>query len=342
MEDTSAPHPGFLSRLKDGLRGGARADEGPVRTVRVGVNAYGKLPIYKDFISAGLTEPGAREFRNWIDRGFSHRWSSDDACRETEIPRHLFLLRLPESGVFASGCLWGSGDQGGLRRFPFTLFAALPEGHKAAEPLPAAEYLDVMDRQAETIVSRFGANGSLAEFYKTYRGAEVDLPVKPRRRIAGEVRAEAERISISSFAGALCGAEAPVRWPLLLSRLRAAAEQTREDAPRAVRLPLSGALPRAREIQFWLLWLAGAVRRLPPVGILSSVVPAPGRLVLFFRDLRAQDIFLLHPARASYPLVEDLSGRSEEPLAESGPGAPPPPAPLPDDWDTPLASLLSA
>jgi len=131
-----------------------------------------------------------------------------------------------------------------------------------------------------------------------------------------------------------------MRWPMVLSRLRAAAEHTREDAPRAVRLPLSGTFPRAREIQVWLLWLAGAVRRLPPVGILSCPVPAPGRLVLFFRDLRAEDIFLLHPTRAEYPMVEDLSRRSETAIPEGGQVSPP--APQSGGWDGPLATLLAA
>jgi type VI secretion system ImpM family protein len=333
MENT-ASRPGFLSRLKDGLRGTSRTEE-PVPTVRVSLNAYGKLPIYKDFISAGLTEPGAREFRNWIDRGFSHRWSTDDACRETEIPRHLFLLRLPESGAFVIGCLWGSRDEGGLRRFPFTLFAAVPESHRAADPLTATESLEAMNHQADAVGKDFGSGGSLADFYRAYRGAELDLPVKPPKRIRREARGELERVTISSFAQALYGDEAAVRWPALLARLRSLAGESRDDGVRAVRLPLSGALTRAREMQFWLLWLGAQGPRDDVSGLLYAPGSSPARVTLLQRSLRPEDIFLLHPTRSEYPFAEDLSARSD-PSAAPITAEPAPSA----GWDRPLSSLL--
>jgi type VI secretion system ImpM family protein len=340
MEDTTARRPGFLSRLRDGLRGGARAGEEPVRSVRVALNAYGKLPIYKDFISAGLTDPGAREFRNWLDRGFSHRWSADDSYRETEIPRHLFLLRLPESGVFVSGCLWGSRDEGGLRRFPFSLFAALPEGHRAADPLAATEHLEAMNRQADAIGRDFGPGGSLAGFYRAYRGAELDLPVKPHDRIRREALGDLERVPISFLAAALYGAGAPTRWPALLASLEPLSAEPRGDSARAVRLPLSGVLSRARELQFWLLWLSrGHSGRNPVSGLLYPSGTAPGRVAILFRDLRPEDIFLLHPSRTDYPFAEDFSSRPDASGPESSPvtGVAPPPA----GWDRPLATLLT-
>jgi type VI secretion system ImpM family protein len=340
MEDTSARRPGFLSRLKDGLRGAPRGEE-PVPTVRVSLNAYGKLPIYKDFISAGLTEPGAREFRNWIDRGFSHRWSADDAYRETEIPRHLFLLRLPDSGFFVSGCLWGSQDEGGLRRFPFTLFAAISEGHRGADPLTATESLEAMNRQADAVGRDFGPGGSLAAFYRAYRGAELDLPVKPPKRIIREAQSEFERLTISAFAGALFGSEAPVRWPALLAGLRSFSAEPRDDGVRALRLPLSGSPSRARELQFWLLWLRAQRLRYAVTGLLYPPGNAPGRAALLFRDLRPEDIFLLHPSRMEYPHAADFSARSG-PSGEETPAGSAAPDPAPEGWDRPLSSLLEA
>ena len=91
MPDSFPPErPGLLKRLWGG---------GPekTKTFRLPVNAYGKLPIYKDFISSGLTEPAAREFRAWLDKGFSHRWATDEGCRDAEIPPYNFLVRLPDS-----------------------------------------------------------------------------------------------------------------------------------------------------------------------------------------------------------------------------------------------------
>jgi type VI secretion system ImpM family protein len=330
MQDTSTRRPGLLSRLL----GGSASSAEPVRTVGVALNAYGKLPIYKDFISAGLTEPGAREFRNWIDRGFSHRWSSDDALKGTSIPRHLFLLRLPESGAFVTGCLWGSEDEGGLRRFPFTIFASLPEGHAAAEPLTAAEHLDTLDRQADRILSGYGG-GSLAQFYRTYRGATVDLPARPPRRVTRETRADLERIPISTFAASLYGERSAEAWPALLARLRALAEGTGDETASALRLRLSGSLPRSRELQFWLLFLAAANRRRPVTGMLFPANRPEARATLFFRDLRAEDFLLLHPTRVDYPFAEDLSDVPAGPAAASA-GKPS------DGMDRPLSSLLES
>jgi type VI secretion system ImpM family protein len=332
MQDTSTRRPGLLSRL---LGGSASASE-PVRTVRVALNAYGKLPIYKDFISAGLTDPGAREFRNWIDRGFSHRWSSEDALKETSIPRHLFLLRLPESGSFVTGCLWGSEDEGGLRRFPFTIFACLPEGHAAAEPLTAAEHLDVLDRQADRIVSGFGRGGSLAQFYRTYRGAEMDLPARQPRRVTRETRAELERIPTAAFAASLFGERSGEAWPGFLARLRAAGEGKAGETAGAVRLRLSGSLSRSRELQFWLLYFAAVHRRRPVTGMLFPADPSGSRVTFFFRDLRAEDFLLLHPTRGDYAFAEDLSGA---PVAAAAAPASSAGTPSPD-FHRPLSALL--
>jgi type VI secretion system ImpM family protein len=331
MEDTSPHRPGLFSRLRDGLRGARRPGGEPVRTVRVALNAYGKLPIYKDFISVGLTDPGAREFRTWLDRGFSHRWSADDGYRETEIPRHLFLLRLPESGVLAAGSLWGSRDEGGLRRFPFTLFATLPEGHRAADPLTATESLEAMGRQADAVDRDFGPGGALATFYQAYRGAELEVPVKPSERIRREARADLERLTVSALAGALFGPEAPARWPALLSGLDAFAGASRGEGARAARVPLSGTLPRSRELQFWLLRMArvGAGRNV--TGLLYPAGSGAARATVFLRDLRPEDFLLLHPGRSDYPYAEDLGSVA---------GAAPSGAAAPADWDRPLATLL--
>jgi type VI secretion system ImpM family protein len=337
VEDTSARRPGFLSRLRDGFKGDARGQEKPVRTVRVPLNAYGKLPIYKDFITSGLTEPGAREFRNWIDRGFSHLWSREEACREVEIARYLFLLKLPESEVLVAGCLWGSGDEGGLRRFPFTLFTVLPGGHRAADPLVATEHLEVLNRQADSVLRVYGPGGSLANFYRAYRGAELDLPVKSPERISREARVEFDRVPLATLAKPLFGEEAAARWPGLLSELGKSAADSGASAP-PVRVPLSGVLSRARELQFWLLWLAGASpRRKLPAGMLYPAGGGPGAAAFFTRDLRPEDFFCLNPGRIAPAPPDPPAAPSAGPIAASE--APPFDAAA---WERPLSSLLTS
>jgi hypothetical protein len=60
------------------------------------------------------------------------------------------------------------------------------------------------------------------------------------------------------------------------------------------------------------------------------------RVTFFFRDLRAEDFLLLHPAREDYPFAEDLSGVlvGAAAAAPSSAGSPAP------DWNRPLSALL--
>jgi hypothetical protein len=269
------------------------------KTVRLGVNAYGKLPIYKDFISCGMTDPPAREFRVWIDKGFSHRWSNDEACVGAEIPPSSFLVRLPDSRGYAAGSLWGSSDEGGLRKFPFALFLSFPKDHAASDPLAAVEYLSDLERRASELRFTFGPGASLSSFYQTYRGTEIEVPVRPRSEVAKELKSELSDFSIAEFADSLFGDASTGAWPELLASAGSLA-----DSAGALRVPLSGRLPRAREVEFWLLWLErrDPKGKRPPVGVLYPHGHNPGRAVIFFRELKPEDFLLLHPQRSDLPL----------------------------------------
>jgi hypothetical protein len=318
------------------------------KTVRLGVNAYGKLPIYKDFISCGMTDAPAREFRVWIDKGFSHRWSNDEACVGSEIPPMSFLLRLPESRGYAAGSMWGSSDEGGLRKFPFALFLSFPRDHPASEPLAAVEYLSDLEKRASELRFTFGPGASLSSFYQTYRGTEIDIPVKPRAEVTKELKSELSDFSIAEFAESLFGDASSAAWPELLASAGALA-----DSAGALRVPLSGRLPRAREVEFWLLWLErrDPKGKRPPMGVLYPHGHNPGRAVIFFRELKPEDFLLLHPQRSDLPVVGEAiagvaggasslasarkkSGRSTPPPEEAA--APERPlAPLPEPVSAP-------
>src|ERR1700730_14098582 len=233
MPDSFPPErPGLLRRLWGG---------GPdkTKTFRLSVNAYGKLPIYKDFISSGLTEPAAREFRAWLDKGFSHRWATDDGCRESEIPPYNFLVRLPDSRGCAAGSLWGSRDEGGLRTFSFALFLFFPAALGAADAIAAVEYLGDLERRASELRFLFGPGASLSSFYQSYRGAELDVAIPGRDSVRKDFRSELSEFSVGELAESLSGDDAPETWPGLL-----AAAGSGADDRGAVPLPLGGRLPR--------------------------------------------------------------------------------------------------
>src|SRR5262249_29762772 len=214
----------------------------------------------------GLTDPAAREFRTWLDRGFSHRWSVDENYRDVNIEPHSFLFRLPDGKGCVAGSLWGSTDEGGLRRFPFTLFLSFPAGQAAADPLAAVEYLALVEARARDIREKFGAGGSLASLYQTYRGASLGCPLKTRDQIPREVQASDAEIPLSTFAQSILGPPAATAWPALLEQVSGPSS----ERVGAIRLPLGGALPRVRELEFWLLWIARQERtkRRPFCGVL--------------------------------------------------------------------------
>lgn len=326
------------------------------------LHLFGKLPIYKDFISCGLTDDPSKELRDWLSNGFSHRWSTREEYKGADIPLHTFLLHLPETKRFAAGALWGSEDEGGLRRFPFTLFTILPTGGRIADPLSAADYLSQFEQKALEIKKRVQNGMSLSSFYQAYRGIKLDLVVKSPKDVEAGLRANLDGTPVSTFARSLFGdEEAPDRWPGLLKGL---SEHAGTGGAAAVRIPLGERLPAGQQLQFWYLWLRAQGRSAEVCGLLSQRAGPFARAVLFFRDLRPDDVLLLHPERSDYDFVEELAPvapppvvtgatpltplREEEIPTASGGAASDPPDPLsgerslPAGWGAPLLGLVPA
>ena len=291
---------GFLTIFRKGS-----ADD-PPPTESWPLFAFGKLPVYKDFISVGLTDDVSREFRDWLSNGFSRHWSSRDDCRSAEIPLHAFLLRLPESRKMAVGALWGSSDQGGLRKFPFALFTILPAGKPAASVLTALDYLPVFETRAREIRRKYDSGGSLAAVYQDLRGAKIEIPVRKEEQIRVRLGEALSRWRVGSLARALFGDGAEVQWSALLSGLDAAHRNPTAGAA-AFRLPLAEEMVPLHQLKLWVVRLAKAAPGgVSPAGVLYRTGgPAP-RGVIFFRDARAEDILLLHPAAIPTDFVEEI------------------------------------
>ena len=286
--------------------------------------AFGKLPVYKDFISAGLTDDASREFRDWLSNGFSRLWSARDDCRSTEIPLHAFLLGLPESRKMAVGALWGSTDQGGLRKFPFALFTILPAGKPVASVLSALDYLPVFETRAREIRRKYEAGGALADVYQELRGARIEVPVRPQKQIRARLAEVLARDRVGPLATALFGADAAVRWPALLAGLDAAARHPAAGAA-ALRLPLAEGSGPLDQLKLWTERLMKA-SSVAPTGVLYRIEATVPCGVLFFRDARAEDVFLFHPAAIPTDFVEEIPPPVSEPAPqESAPPAGDPP-----------------
>jgi type VI secretion system ImpM family protein len=331
----------LFSKLKGGLSGA----DGPPKLETCTLHLYGKLPIYKDFISSGFTEEGSKDFRDWLGNGFSRRWSVLDQYKGTEIPLHTFLFALPGGKRSVAGALWGSHDEGGLRQFPFTLFAVVPQGKAVSDPFVALSFLEAFEERAAYIRRNFVQGRTVASFYDSFRGARIEVPVKRPAKIAEGVEKEAKGVTLGEFAESLLGPSAAAQWPGFLDRVKRACSHAPGEGAGAVRLPLGNLLPAEIQVQIWLTWLEGedVFADRGPSGTLVCRSGGRSRAVLLFRDLRPEDFLLLHPERTDYEFVEEtvLSGAApavegEDGTKPEGAGSEEPPA----GWTSPLASLL--
>lgn len=289
-----------------------------VKTTSHPLHAFGKLPFYKDFISCGLTDTPSREFRDFVSDGFSRRWCSRDGWNEVPIPAHSFLLRLPGSGRSVAGSLWGSADQGSLRKFPFTLFAVV--GGDAVDPVSSLDYLDDFERHAGKL-RHAGAGQTLQSFYDAYRGARIELGIRSRQRVGKALEPLLADVPVSRFAGALLGAGREAAFPRLVSWLRQASGP---DGAGAVRIPLANGLSPALQLSFWLMLLEGKGGP-AATGVLYSWDTSRPRGALLYRAIHPEDFLLLHPSATDYERVEEPPAelRAEEAAVEAGetPGA---------------------
>jgi type VI secretion system ImpM family protein len=317
---------------------------GGPKILRPALSTYGKLPLYKDFLRHGLAAREAQGFRQWLDRGFSRHWESDEACRNHRIEPHTFSLRFEGLARRVVGGLWGSHDQGELRRFPFTLFVSLPASGAFGDLSALGALEELTGRIAE--VRREAATETDAQgFYRRVRETSLTLRLERDTVVRQRLTKELGDVPVRSFAESLYGEAAAERWPALLAYLdrRRAAGRSRDrkgvSPPLACRLPVSPLLSTVRQAQLWAAVLLGTgAKGKDPFNVLlpgTGADPAGG-IVVLERDLRPDDVFAFHPSPPAYDFLEDLRTAvpgSAEPAAPSAPGA----ASLPDG---PLASLL--
>ncbi len=331
----------LFSKLKEGLSGA----DGPPKMETCALHLYGKLPIYKDFISSGFTEEGSKDFRDWLGNGFSRRWSPLEEYKGTEIPLHTFLLPLPGGRRSVAGAVWGSHDEGGLRQFPFTLFAVVPQGKAVADPFVALSFLEVFEERAAYIRRNFVQGRTVASFYESFRGARIEVAVKRPAKIAEGVEKEARGVTLGDFAESLLGPAAAAQWPGFLDRVKKACSHAPGEGAGAVRLPLGNLLPAELQVQIWLTWLEGegVLADRSPSGTLVCRSGGRSRAVLFFRDLRSEDFLLLHPERTDYEFIEETVPSGAARAADGdggkesgGTDSEEPPA----AWTSPLAGFL--
>jgi type VI secretion system ImpM family protein len=306
--DEEAAGPTFLETLGNLFGGGPKI-------VRPALSTYGKLPLYKDFLRHGLASREAQAFRQWLDRGFSRHWESDGVCRDHRIETHAFSLRFEGLARRLVGCLWGSHDQGELRRFPFTLFVSLPAGGAYGD-LAALSALERIVEWGSGVRREAAGEADPQGFYRRVREASLTLRLERDAAVRERLAKETADLTVERFASSLYGEAARERWPALLAyleRRRARARGHRADSPAApplaCRLPVSPLLPALSQAQLWAAALLGTgAKGKAPFNVLLPALGADpaGGIVILERDLRPDDVFSFHPDPPAYDFLEDL------------------------------------
>ena len=275
---------------------------GPKR-VELPVSAYGKLPIYKDFLRHGLAGQEAQAFKRWLDRGVSRLWAVHESYRDEEIPSLALLLSFPATGKSVLGYLWGSHDHGGLRRFPFALFVSLPAPTSSNLPLLFA--LDQVVEQASALRRKLERVSSLDAYYPLIRTSRFHLEIHGEK-VLKERLLERREPTVGDLADVFYGEDDEAdRWPALLRHLRRSGESS--GKPFSGRLPSTGALPAAELVSLWSLLLGDSRRQARrPLQLIYSPGASYAGITLLYRDLQPEDIYAFHPEMPGYEAIDDF------------------------------------
>ena len=281
---------------------------------------FGKLPFWPEYLEHGVSYPSSRALKDFLLRGRSAmEYAEEGGVDSGEERGSRFVIALAGSLELLVGFVGPSTDLGGLRRFPFAVFAHLPRRfygkHYALLPVGLDGVWEILEDTWRGLTEL----SSDAAFSEMAASTRIPMPRDP-----GEARAiyqaglgeGAQRI-FESFPGT-SPAGLAAGLPDLLRRLK----QERQNPAITAELPVSSSLEDAGvDAAAWLELLGRQfwLRRLEPSLFLDAGEGSGSRrLILRFGALDPMD----------YPLVFGVTGEGEQVLRpaqeHSGSGSPPP------------------
>ncbi|MBK9386845.1 MAG: DUF2094 domain-containing protein [Planctomycetes bacterium] len=84
------------------------------------LQAYGKLPLAKDYLRVGASQGHGRALREWLDHAYSGSVAAKGAAPSLPWPGRFVIGGGADEPLM--GSIWASSDRGGERPFPFAIF----------------------------------------------------------------------------------------------------------------------------------------------------------------------------------------------------------------------------
>jgi hypothetical protein len=261
------------------------------------LQAYGKLPLAKDYLRVGASQGHGRALREWLDRAYSGSVASKSAAPSLPWPGRFVVCCGAEEPVL--GSIWASSDRGGERPFPFALFV---ERRRKALLSELTEDESALPELWRTLERAYDAHRGAADgesYLAWMRDQELPLREIPPVR--------SPRVSWDAWVRAL--------WPdeglgelgeLLISLLRLAKLGHRGP----LRLPLAqDVAPLPQVLAWWsALGATGVLARaeLPTLYFPQDVqgTSEPSFCTFYFRSLSAADAIWIAPKSAHGDLGE--------------------------------------
>lgn len=279
------------------------------------LSCYGKLPIYKDYISLEVGKGAGEAFKEWLDKGFGTDWGESGGQHATLSHPHRILFAPENQKDIAIATIWSSSDEGGLRKFPFAFFVSLPKKTVTQLGDRSITRLTPIWEQLESQYLSLDGIPGITEFYDSFRKSSVNMPMQDDSGDSGDAASQRDAITVRQIGAGLFGENFQAGWANILNRLGDAIAYGRKTAGKgggmALRLPLAASVDVPLQIEMWLQFVnnnLGGKMNTPTV-----LFPQGGReenaaFVAIWRELRREDVCLLSDNVSEYEHVEDLAG----------------------------------
>ncbi len=286
------------------------------------VRWFGKLPTYADYYGSHVDDPWAKEFQDWILKGFElYRGRLAGEGKATaRIPVAGAVVRLPESEMTVLASILDFGGDMRGRPFPICFFVALPT---AQWPGPTSEQLGSASQVIGALLSlgrevpRF--LNSPGHFETVFGGRELDLSGLKDQRSDDSWTQAGKTLPLSDwFNSAKKGMKIDNvhTWLRLANRFgdNLAGHESAAFEP-TLRFPLSPESSPDVQTAGWLRWLESRIdlpRRTLSLVVSTGANGGAGHFTVIARKVVIDDFLLLTPLADSLPYLDNLAQVHEE------------------------------